>query len=103
MSKYGLRHKGEATGLGCYSGWGRIWGDFLGWGWGGLEFLLVSQEGTQSFLQIPQTEEERGTLGSEICQQSKVTNGIRIFTTSDKDTKETLRMEEAIEIYEQIK
>lgn len=43
-------------------------------------------------------------LGPEICQQSNVTNGIRIFITSDKkDTKETLGMEEAIEIYEQIK
>lgn len=40
----------------------------------------------------------------ESCQQSNIKSGIRIFITRDKvDTKEISEMEEAIEIYEQVK
>lgn len=75
----------------------------MGLGWFGI-LTSVLGGNTQSFCQIAQTEEERGIVGLEICQQSNVTNGIGILITSDKkDTKETLGMEEAIEIYEQIK
>lgn len=40
----------------------------------------------------------------ESCQQSNIRSGIRIFIISDKvDTKEISGMEDAIEIYEQVK